>query len=328
MDEAPVARPERRGSRRIRPPHPLAVLLLAVVLVPAACSLTYNVLSDRPGLPPQALTRGPFVRAADVLTRYQRWGGRGPPVVLVHGFAQSTYAWHRVAPLLARSHVVYALDLRGFGYSQRKGPFTLAAQADQVQGFLAALGIDRPVLVGHASGAAVVAEVARRAPGSVRGIVLADGDALAGAGPPLWARPLLVQPFRTTAIRQVQRSDVLVRRLLGRACGPRCPPPDERALAAWRGPFRGAGSEAALAAVLGQPAPGLTLEALASLRVPAMVVWGELDASRPVDAGRRAARILHARLVVLPGAGHLSMLAAPAPFAGAVERLARAATTG
>jgi len=325
MDEAPVARPgRRRPRRRLRLPHPLVVLLLGIVLAPAACSLTYNVLTDQPGLPPQALARGPFVRAAGVLTHYERWGRRGSAVVLVPGFAQSTYVWHRVAPLLARAHVVYALDLRGFGYSERKDPFTLAADADQVQGFLAALRIDRPVLVGHGSGAAVVAEVARRAPGSVRGIVLADGDALAGPGPPLWARPLLVQPFRTSVIRLVSRSDLLLGAILERACGPGCAPPDGRALAAWQDPFRVAGSEAALAAVLGRPAPGVTPAALAGIRVPALVVWGAVDASRPLDAGWGAARALRARLVVIPDAGHLSMVAAPGPFAAAVERLAAA----
>ena len=52
---------------------------------------------------------------------------------------------------------------------------------------------------------------------------------------------------------------------------------------------------------------------------PALVVWGSEDHVDSVAAGRRTAALLHARFVEIPGAGHLSMLAAPAAVAHAIQ---------
>ena len=118
-----------------------------------------------------------------MLTAYRSWGRRGSPIVLVGGFLEPSFVWEDVGPLLARAgHRVYALDLDGFGYSERRGPWTLGEWADQVQGFMRALGISRPVVVGHSLGAAVAVEVARR--GVASRAVLVDGDALDSGGPP------------------------------------------------------------------------------------------------------------------------------------------------
>jgi haloacetate dehalogenase len=46
-------------------------------------------------------------------------GGTGPPVLLLHGFPQTSAMWHRVAPVLAERHTVVAADLRGYGDSSR-----------------------------------------------------------------------------------------------------------------------------------------------------------------------------------------------------------------
>ena len=48
-----------------------------------------------------------------------RHGGSGPPVLLLHGHPRTHATWHRVAPLLARSHTVVCPDLRGYGESSK-----------------------------------------------------------------------------------------------------------------------------------------------------------------------------------------------------------------
>ena len=150
-----------RGPRRLR----RAAIGLAIVAVSiTGCSAGYNALSEPATAPPRELSEGPFVEAAGVLTRYQRWGTTGSPIVLVGGFLEPTWVWDRVAPLLAQKHRVYALDLAGFGYSERAGRFTLEAWSDQVRSFLRALSIDRPTLIGHSLGGGVVAEIARADP--------------------------------------------------------------------------------------------------------------------------------------------------------------------
>jgi pimeloyl-ACP methyl ester carboxylesterase len=64
---------------------------------------------------------------------------------------------------------------------------------------------------------------------------------------------------------------------------------------------------------------------LARFAVPVLVLWGELDARSPLSVAHRFERaIADAKLVVIPGAGHLSNLEAPGPFNDAVREFCRA----
>ena len=302
----------RRWLRRI------GIALLALIAAVTLASFAYNAVSGRRTEAATALYPGPFVRLDGSLHSYRRWGTHGSPVVLVGGFAEATWVWERVAPLLARDHVVYALDLPPFGYSERRGPYTLAAWADQVQAFQHAFHLQRPLLVGHSIGAAVAAEVARRDPASLRGIVLLDGDALRGGGGPTWIRRVLIDPYFTSLYRIVLDSDWIVRRILREAYGAEHPPLDRALIARWTRPFSVTGTEAALRSTAGHGIAGLPFSQLQALRIPARVVFGANDNAVPVASGRRVADALHAPFVVIPGAGHLALLTAPAAVAAAI----------
>jgi pimeloyl-ACP methyl ester carboxylesterase len=94
--------------------------------------------------------------AADGTTiAWSRWGS-GTPVVLVHGITESAAAFDPVTDRLASSHEVITLDLRGHGESGRASDYGLAAMAGDVASVIAAAGADRPHLVGHSLGGAVV----------------------------------------------------------------------------------------------------------------------------------------------------------------------------
>ena len=67
---------------------------------------------------------------------------------------------------------------------------------------------------------------------------------------------------------------------------------------------------------------GVPESALRAVRVPRLVVWGEQDSVDDVTAGRRAAALLRTRFVLVPGAGHLSMLAAPRAVARTIDEFA------
>jgi len=101
--------------------------------------------------------------------------GSGPPLVLIHGFAGSTFDWeeHVLEPL-ARNHRVVALDLFGMGFSARDDamPYGLEVWSDQVAGTLDALGISRATIAGHSMGGAVAAAFAVAHPERVERLVL------------------------------------------------------------------------------------------------------------------------------------------------------------
>ncbi len=82
--------------------------------------------------------------------------GTGDPVVLVHGITESAASWDPVTAQLASDHRVITLDLRGHGESGDADTYDLAAMAGDVAAVVAAAGAERPHLVGHSLGGAVV----------------------------------------------------------------------------------------------------------------------------------------------------------------------------
>jgi pimeloyl-ACP methyl ester carboxylesterase len=109
------------------------------------------------------------------------WGGGGQAVLLLHGLASNARIWDGVASRLAGAGLrVVALDLRGHGDSDQPGDgYDFAGVAGDLPPALAALGLERPLLVGHSWGADVALRLAADRPGTLAGLALVDG-ALAG----------------------------------------------------------------------------------------------------------------------------------------------------
>jgi haloacetate dehalogenase len=95
-----------------------------------------------------------------------RHGGAGPAVLLLHGHPRTHATWHRVAPLLARSHTVVCPDLRGYGESSKPPttpghePYAKRAMAADCLALMGALGHQRFAVVGHDRGAYVALRMA------------------------------------------------------------------------------------------------------------------------------------------------------------------------
>jgi pimeloyl-ACP methyl ester carboxylesterase len=305
----------RRWARR------LGIAVLALVVALTLASLAYNAVTRHRDVPASKLYRGPSVIVDGTRLAYERWGTHGTPVVLLGGFVEPAWIWDRTAHVLARRHRVFAVDLPPFGYSERRGPYTLARWAELVRGFEQRLGLVRPLVVGHSLGAAVAVSVAADA----SGIVLLDGDALPGGSGAGRLSQLLQPPWYTSLYRIVTGSDFVFRRGLDGAWGPHPPHFDDAALDAWQRPFRVAGTAAAFTSMLQYGIQGVPEQTLRAVRTPRVVVWGADDSVDSPAAGRRTATLLHARFVSIPGAGHLSMLAAPRAVAAAIDEFARRA---
>jgi haloacetate dehalogenase len=107
-------------------------------------------------------------------------GGAGPPVLLLHGFPQTSAMWHRIGPELARDHTVVAADLRGYGDSSRPesgadhAGYTFRAMAADQVAVMRSLGHERFAVVGHDRGARVAHRMTLDHPDVVTRVALLD----------------------------------------------------------------------------------------------------------------------------------------------------------
>jgi len=108
-----------------------------------------------------------------------RTAGTGPPVVLLHGYPQTSAMWHLVAPEQARDHTVVLADLPGYGDNTAPPDagvesFGKRAMAAVVVGVMAELGFDRFALVGHDRGARCAYRLALDHPAAVTALGVLD----------------------------------------------------------------------------------------------------------------------------------------------------------
>ena len=110
-------------------------------------------------------------------------GGRGPAVVLLHGYAQTSHMWLPLIPLLAASHTVIAPDLRGAGGSARPpGGYDKKTMAGDIHGLVRQLGHEQATVVGHDIGLMVAYAYAAQYPAEIDKVALLDA-VLPGVGP-------------------------------------------------------------------------------------------------------------------------------------------------
>ena len=294
-------------------------LLVGLLLV--ALGLAAATWYDRPPVTP-----GSWLAGAGLEARYETLGrqrvrfvraGAGSAVVLIHGFASSIYTWKDVIPALAARHDTIALDLPGFGESDRPADLSLEDLPRAVIGLMDRLGIERAALVGNSMGGGAAAIVAATAPGRVSRLVLIDaaGFNMEPQGLPgivrvttSWAASVLgLLPAKRlvveSALRQVFHDDSLVTK--------------ER-VSEYLAPTQRPGSFEALrsfGASLGDH-PEAVAAALPAISVPTLVIWGDDDRWIPLaDADRFVAAIKGARKVVVPACGHTPQEEKPAEVA-------------
>lgn len=111
-------------------------------------------------------------------------GGKGPPLLLVHGWPESWYAWRLMMPALAQQFEVIAVDQRGMGLSDKPaGGYDTGTLAGDMVALMSALGHERFAVVGHDTGFAIAYAMASDHPDRVERAVLAEIPGSPGASP-------------------------------------------------------------------------------------------------------------------------------------------------
>ena len=163
------------------------ILRFLAVFVVMACAVIQGQSAPRQRIDPGLATLGGgFVSGtaqANGTTLHYVRGGTGSAVILLHGFPEDWYAYHRVMPLLAKQFTVVAVDLRGIGGSEATvGGYDAANMAEDVHQLVQHLHLEHVYVVGHDIGGMVAYAFARRYAETCRGVMLLDAP-VPGLGP-------------------------------------------------------------------------------------------------------------------------------------------------
>jgi pimeloyl-ACP methyl ester carboxylesterase len=149
----------------------IGALVLIVVVLPQLTSnenFTYEEAI-------QKFAKGKFVTVDGKKVHYVE-AGNGPPIILIHGFLYHTVMWKKNIDALAEKFKVYAIDLWGWGYSERskENDYSFERYGKQIVGFMDALNIKKATLVGQSMGGGISVYVAAHHPERVERLILVD----------------------------------------------------------------------------------------------------------------------------------------------------------
>lgn len=270
---------------------------------------------------------------------FYRVGGEGPCLLCVHGFPTSSWDWHRVWPGLTDRFRVVALDLLGYGFSDKPAGHSYATshQADLVEALLLHLDVTGCHVLAHDYGDTVVQELLARAAEGRSGVRLESVTFLNGglfyeAIRPRWIQRVLLSPMGPLVTRLYDR------RAFGRSIrplfGPETRPSEAEVDALWALVTHGDGDRIVHRLIRYLPERRAHrdrwVDALVRSQSPLRFVVGCED---PVSGRHMAERyrqlVPEPDVVLLEGVGHFPQLEAPGRVEEAVlEVVGRGETPG
>jgi pimeloyl-ACP methyl ester carboxylesterase len=261
-----------------------------------------------------------YTKVGNVNSRYWSAGEKGSTVILLHGVGCHVEFWERNIAALAREHRVFAVDIVGFGRTDKpEVVYTFELMADFVIDFMNAMGIDKASLVGNSMGGGISMTVAAQAPGRVKKIVLVAPVGLGRGLSPvlrLMSFPVIgevmTKPGRQGVVRQMrlclydpsQASDDFI----DRAAAIGALPGNQRSfLSLIRETANILGVKKGMVADFS--------ERLERIKTPILMIWGRHDRILPVADGEAAVeRMADVRLHIVDRAGHLPQIDKPEEF--------------
>ena len=269
----------------------------------------FTVVETLPnGKVPQPDRYDHFVTIHGVGYHYTEYPAQGQDVVLLHGFASSTYTWEKVAPMLqANGYHVWALDMKGFGWSDKPedADYSPEQLLSEVNAWMDEMGLKKVVFVGNSLGGGIAWKMALVHPDKVKQLVLVDAagfmhqmpgpvrlaglpgaSSIAGMFFGRWAiQDILKQVYFDPALIRTEQIDAYYDRLR-----------TENAL----------GALTSLARSLSTLPSEQYASSIAEIRVDTLIIWGRDDPWIPQeDAFKFKEAIPKARLEVIPFCGHI-----------------------
>ncbi|NJN85263.1 MAG: alpha/beta fold hydrolase [Leptolyngbyaceae cyanobacterium SL_7_1] len=260
--------------------------------------------------------------------RYQQAGTSGAAIVLIHGFGASSDHWRKTIPVLAETNRVYAIDLLGFGLSEKPSPshtvqYTFDTWGDQVAAFVQTVVGQPAFLVGNSIGCIVALQTAVIAPDRIQGVVMINcslrllHDRKRATLPwyRRWSAPVMQKVLTNRAIGHYFFSQLakpkVIRNILLQAYARADAVTDELVDFLYQ-PALDTGAADVFLAFTGYSQGPLAEDLLPQMQCPVLVLWGEDDPWEPIDLGRAFAEFpVVEEFIALPNAGHCPQDEAP-----------------
>lgn len=246
-----------------------------------------------------------FITVDDVRLRYREWGeatADRPSLLLIHGFGNSLQSFRELAPRLADCCHVIAIDMPGYGLSDKPVNFDYhnGPQAKVLIAAAKEIGLQRVIYVGHSLGGAVALQAAVLDP-NARGLVLLNPGIIRTGVPKIVqitlpplprmsAKMFASRDFRGNFLKQSYADPSIVTEKVI----------DEVMLGA-----RAEGYMAGMTSLMKQYREGEEIALAPQVKVPTLIPWGDRDKNKPLsEADELQAMIPGSRLVHFANAGH------------------------
>jgi len=266
-------------------------------------------------------SNGHFVEVNDQKIYYIHQSGDRDPVILIHGFHGSSVTWRDSFPEWV-GYDLYALDLTGFGLSQKGFDLALSHRdyATLIVDWMAALNIPKAHLVGYDMGGNIAVHVAQRYPEQVQSLTLVSAaliyDPSAQVPSPL-VDNAIVQRWGKIFMRWILPASVEIN-LFSAAYDDSIV--DEALIRDYQRTFETHDWDVSLLAMARNNHNNYLPQPLQTLDLPTLVIWGNEDRWITPSVGEKIAEdIPNAEFMVLGNAGHLPVHEVPKVFAVALD---------
>ena len=261
-----------------------------------------------------------FIEVDGATVHYQEFGEKNDPtLLLIHGYTASTYVWNQIAPpLAAQNFHVVAIDLIGFGYSDKPASFdyTIASQARMIERLMNHLGIGKATMIGSSYGGAVASTLALDYAERVEKLILvgavANDEALDNPIFKIASLPLIGEILTPFMLDSKRLSRTRMKRTFAQTNHHLVT--DERVESVGR-PLKAKDAHHSILASARNWDANRIGEDAHLIRQPTLLIWGADDAIIPVHNGQNLYdTILNSRLVILNDCGHLPQEEKPERF--------------